>query len=1578
LEKVIEDNLNDIQEISIKRIVDIDEEIKNNWTDSLENEKKFFEKEMSEAVKLDVGIKTRQRKIVSRRKREEAAEKIIKETKLSLKDFQNRIIFGLVSDYRKIFVSIKVFGFWLAVGIAKIRKTVGGYFFPKTKILADLVKKQIPRFLNFYWWTKTFSESAKKEAAKKVYQPVQKIKTGPAWAAKLATAGLGALVVSVMLGLFVPGATAHIGKIFDQSIIDSGKKIKVVVGKIIHGKNANDLRNNFTDSTFGKHYTKWNEKLIDKSIDIAISLEDNIKHRNKLVAKRLGVVGDQVIFIAKFWQGEYNQKIEPVTNKGVELVEMTANKVVGILNDKFIQTNLVFKLLPNQIQKIGQSSLGTVISFADNLGQTSQKIIKDISGLVISDERNKSQKGRVAGVTEEKEEQFTSRLLAMASITANRSRQVVDSAKDNVKVAFNQSADAQKDLSYILGEKMVDLTLASAQKVARYSQSSSNKLAQATTKAKETNQAIKEYNQSGKDYLAKETVRSALSLGDIYTRVIDFIIPDSLKSRYAQMYQTDTEEKLVETERIVTGPVSTQMIVRQPLSNPNKINGNLDITGNVYANQELNVGGPARFDDKLTVLGGVDILNGLYNSQGILKIDDDLQVTHSLTTKTLRVEGKSEFSNTINAVDIWANNLLARENLRVVGDSTIQGNETIEGDLTVNGSFTSGQAIFANLGVTGLLGVKGASVGEYGLFSSGVTTLRGDVNITGRIDADNILDIDKSSAVALTVGDGTTNTFTVNTSSDIITLAGTTYFNGPTIFNGDMDLNGALDIDVVSTSALTVGDGIDDNLRVDTVNDQLIFGNSSTTDTIITNTKQITVNSASSTPAILVNYDGTGNMIQLVDNAINRFTIADHGKITQTASTTDYALNVDQTATSSDIFDFSDQGTSRLSLADWGVLTQIASTSTGYAYTLNQAGTGGNILAIQDEGTDRFLVADYGVITQTASSTDYAYTLNQAGETGNLLAIRDQGTDRFLVLDYGDISQTASTTDYAYTLNQTGTTGSLLDIQDEGFSRFTIADYGVANLIASSTSTALTVKQTDTGNLLDIYDDDNLALTVLDGGNVGIGTSSPDSLLHLYGATTTLTIDDGIYSHQIINSQAEGLAGADLRIGLDESNRMLIIADKEDVGSDFGLSTASDPFLLVYNADGDNYAGIHGSGVIYVKGSSHFIYEANDRTVVSGAQGASFVMGTDRSTGSAFQIISGSGDEITASSGEQAWLDIQSKVNQSSTAGYAGIKLKVTETSLGSGNNYLMQLGTSTAESLFVVDNNGNVGIGTTSPFVKLSVAGDTYLGGNLTATGTLTVGGAIFAPYFVATDADATSTFAGGLTVDSTKFVVDPDSGRVGIGTASPESLIHISKDLTTNFLDYFKIENPVLSSDELVGITFSGRQQNDGKAFIGIERTDKSYGIGDIVFLINNVLEDTAVSTADEVMRITSAGNVGIGTTTPWGQLSVEGQGSKPELVVTGTDMTPDFIVDEDGNVGIATTSPDTKLTVDGNAKVTGISYFGPTSGYFVTDVGDIGSSSYRQKNFCQAKYIQPLSSPKTLYCLPSFFSHICLDGC
>ena len=57
------------------------------------------------------------------------------------------------------------------------------------------------------------------------------------------------------------------------------------------------------------------------------------------------------------------------------------------------------------------------------------------------------------------------------------------------------------------------------------------------------------------------------------------------------------------------------------------------------------------------------------------------------------------------------------------------------------------------------------------------------------------------------------------------------------------------------------------------------------------------------------------------------------------------------------------------------------------------------------------------------------------------------------------------------------------------------------------------------------------------------------------------------YHHIIRASEAEGLAGADLRIGLDETLRSLIICDRGDIATDFGLTAEVDPSLTIFSAD---------------------------------------------------------------------------------------------------------------------------------------------------------------------------------------------------------------------------------------------------------------------------------------------------------------------------------------------------------------------------------------------------------------------------
>ena len=67
---------------------------------------------------------------------------------------------------------------------------------------------------------------------------------------------------------------------------------------------------------------------------------------------------------------------------------------------------------------------------------------------------------------------------------------------------------------------------------------------------------------------------------------------------------------------------------------------------------------------------------------------------------------------------------------------------------------------------------------------------------------------------------------------------------------------------------------------------------------------------------------------------------------------------------------------------------------------------------------------------------------------------------------------------------------------------------------------------------------------------------------------------------------------------------------------------------------------------------------------------------------------------------------------------------------------------------------------------------------------------------------------------------------------------------------------------------------------------------------------------------MTLLTSGNVGIGTTTPWGKLSVTNTGTGPSFIVEDSaspDASP-FVVDASGNVGVGTSSPISNLSIFG----------------------------------------------------------------
>lgn len=80
---------------------------------------------------------------------------------------------------------------------------------------------------------------------------------------------------------------------------------------------------------------------------------------------------------------------------------------------------------------------------------------------------------------------------------------------------------------------------------------------------------------------------------------------------------------------------------------------------------------------------------------------------------------------------------------------------------------------------------------------------------------------------------------------------------------------------------------------------------------------------------------------------------------------------------------------------------------------------------------------------------------------------------------------------------------------------------------------------------------------------------------------------------------------------------------------------------------------------------------------------------------------------------------------------------------------------------------------------------------------------------------------------------------------------------------------------------------------------------------------------SAAAELFRIDGATrNFGIGTTTPWGKLSIKGSGTGTGLAFAVADSanTPRFVIQDNGNVGIGTTTPWKKLSIVGDLSLTG----------------------------------------------------------
>jgi hypothetical protein len=201
------------------------------------------------------------------------------------------------------------------------------------------------------------------------------------------------------------------------------------------------------------------------------------------------------------------------------------------------------------------------------------------------------------------------------------------------------------------------------------------------------------------------------------------------------------------------------------------------------------------------------------------------------------------------------------------------------------------------------------------------------------------------------------------------------------------------------------------------------------------------------------------------------------------------------------------------------------------------------------------------------------------------------------------------------------------------------------------------------------------------------------------------------------------------------------------------------------------------------------------------------------------------------------------------------------------------------------IASNGNVGIGTTTPFDKLSVVGKQGLGIPGSSSGQLS-----FYPnngsswFHIDHRNDNTLRFSQGGTVGGTDIMTIVNNGNVGIGTTAPGRTLDVAGVISNG-------------GGEFILGNRDGR--NQGSIIHNRALVHSDWGIGNDNLVINYE-GDFEGGISLQGSKVVIDGNVGIGTTTPGSfKLAVEGKIWAKEVQVALTNPGPDYVFEPTYNL-------------------------------------------------------------------------------
>jgi hypothetical protein len=481
----------------------------------------------------------------------------------------------------------------------------------------------------------------------------------------------------------------------------------------------------------------------------------------------------------------------------------------------------------------------------------------------------------------------------------------------------------------------------------------------------------------------------------------------------------------------------------------------------------------------------------------------------------------------------------------------------------------------------------------------------------------------------------------------------------------------------------------------------------------------------------------------------------------------------------------------------------------------------------------------------------------------------------------------------------------------------TTASDGTA-LVASGT--AFTINNREAGNLT-LGTNNSTRVLINSSGNVGIGTTSPGSKLQVnVGTDQNVGINStgGIsrisaYDDAVANSVPLIINGSDLRFTNNTIDAVRITA------GNVGIGTTNPSHKLEVSAKGTQL----GSSGYYINSSfadtdsNVGVFIAHNDTsngvgAIAGINELSFV--TYGTSWGERMRIDGSGNVGIGTTSPDSKLDVRGAdlppadgnqtLSITNTTGGTQLNMGTAENNYG----WIEAREGATLRNLLLNPNGGNVGIGTTTPSYKLAVEGAIAVQG---AQNLWLRGGRIGFENAALDNAayiyNIGATGSSKLNIADSLYVVE--AGSVGIGTTNPARILHIEDSSVAAI----QLENT-----------------SEADSFIDFMNPSRTFRVG---YDDSTDLFKVAVTNFNSnALVVNPSGNVGIGTASPSQKLHVVGKGLfTDDIQLTQTSTRIDYgntttagslrfwstnaggekmRITSAGNVGIGTTNPSTLL--------------------------------------------------------------------